>query len=130
MHKADINKSDRLKSYLPIFLDMQKHSTLEIQKITHSMSPATDISELRKNGLPISDAEYAGKNQNGKKIYMYQCTDYQRYIDIMSGTRCIGIGSHPTYSSANKINHISGICPQCDGFTKDYHCSTCSPKGI
>lgn len=71
MHNAKIETSVRLKRMLSELEKGGIHSTLELQKATNDMAPATTISELRRNGLNITCA-YSGTNSEGRKIYNYQ----------------------------------------------------------
>jgi len=44
----------------------------EIASRLHCLNPATEISELRKNGVPVR-CEYQGKSESGRRIYRYFC---------------------------------------------------------
>ena len=46
-------------------------TTIQIGHLTHDCKPSTTISEMRRAGYPIGKAEYRGKNDNGRKIYLY-----------------------------------------------------------
>jgi hypothetical protein len=46
-------------------------TTHEIQSLTGSMSPATEISELRKCGFLIPPATQEGKTAAGRKVFRY-----------------------------------------------------------
>jgi hypothetical protein len=72
MHAAILKNSHRLQQYVSIMADGQWHSTRTLQRVTGSMATATDLSELRKNNIPVSPARYAGKSETGAKIYMYR----------------------------------------------------------
>ena len=63
--------SERLdKMYEALWTRPEGATTAQLQKITRSCSVATDISELRKNGLDIS-CVYVGM-KNGRKVYKYK----------------------------------------------------------
>ena len=62
--------SERLdKMYSALWMSPLGATTAQLQKMTRSCSVATDISELRKNGLKIS-CVYIGI-RNGRKVYKY-----------------------------------------------------------
>ena len=46
-------------------------TTLELQKFTGSMAPATDVSELRAAGYLI-ECRCEGNNGNGRRVYRYK----------------------------------------------------------
>lgn len=71
MHFANADKSPRLAKLLR-YLKSHPYgaTTIEIQWWTNSCAPATDISELRRNGFKI-ERVYEGKNQNGRQINRY-----------------------------------------------------------
>jgi hypothetical protein len=71
MHAAK-DDSPRLAKLLRV---LQAHkgpgiTTFEIQQWTNSCAPATDISELRRNGYEI-ERVYQGKNENGRQVNRY-----------------------------------------------------------
>jgi hypothetical protein len=72
MHAANVKNSHRLKQYLTFMADGNWRSTRTLQRLTGSMATATDLSELRKNGIPVSPAKYGGKSETGAKIYLYR----------------------------------------------------------
>jgi hypothetical protein len=70
MHAA-AEKSERLQKMLRV---LKAHpngvTTFEIQALTNSMSPATDISELRANGHFVKCVRM-GKTTSGRQINRY-----------------------------------------------------------
>ena len=71
MHNADADKSARLKRTLEVLLAFPEGpTTWDIQCLTNSMSPATDISELRQNGH-IIERRYEGRTSTGRHINRY-----------------------------------------------------------
>lgn len=71
MHKANADKSYRLKQTLDVLRAFPDGpTTWDIQGWCGSMAPATDISELRKNGYVI-DCKYQGLTSTGRKIFRY-----------------------------------------------------------
>ena len=71
MHKADSEKSARLQRTLAVLEGFPSGATTwDIQSLTSSMAPSTDISELRQNGYGI-DCQYAGKTTTGRRIFRY-----------------------------------------------------------
>ena len=46
-------------------------TTFQLMHLTHDCSVGTTISEMKRVGYPIGPAEYRGKNDNGRKIYLY-----------------------------------------------------------
>lgn len=72
MHNANVEKSDRLKRTLEILNAFPEGATTwDIQSLSNSMAPATDVSELRQNGYRI-DCEYRGKTSTGRRVYAYK----------------------------------------------------------
>lgn len=79
MHSANVAKSARLKRTLDVLRAFPEGpTTLDIQVLTNSMAPATDISELRANGYTI-DCEYAGKTSTGRRIFRYHLNGKKEY---------------------------------------------------
>ena len=73
IHAAKIGNSRRLQRTLEILIVKMKEggpTTAEIQAYTGSMAPATDISELRRNGYAI-DRVACGRNANGRQVNRY-----------------------------------------------------------
>lgn len=72
MHNADIDRSARLKRTLDILKAFPDGATSwQIQTLSNSMAPATDISELRQNGYDIR-CRYFGRTSTGRKIYQFR----------------------------------------------------------
>lgn len=72
MHAADLDKSTRLQRTLEILKAFPHGATTwEIQTLSNSMCPGTDISELRANKHDVR-CEYIGKTSTGRKIYRYR----------------------------------------------------------
>lgn len=46
-------------------------TTLEIQNACCTCAPGSDIADLRKKGIPVSNAVYEGRTESGRKIYRY-----------------------------------------------------------
>ena len=46
-------------------------TTLEIQSACCTCAPGSDIADLRKKGIPVSNAVYEGRTETGRKIYRY-----------------------------------------------------------
>ena len=51
-------------------------TTLQLHKITGSLSINTDVSELRQRNVPVSSAIYLGRTSNGRKVYAYRLEYY------------------------------------------------------
>ena len=71
MHFAKLDKSPRLLRILKFLSDCKPHTTMAIQNGCHTVSVATSISELRKNGYDILTT-YKGTNVDGAKVFEYQ----------------------------------------------------------
>lgn len=72
MHAASIDKSARLQRTLEVLRAFPAGATTwEIQTLSNSMAPATDVSELRANKYDIR-CMYIGKTSTGRKIYRYR----------------------------------------------------------
>lgn len=71
-HGGKIDKSTRLDRMFQTLAEFGTASTLQLQKMTGDMAPATTISDLRKAGVLIPPAQYIGKTQEGRKIYLYR----------------------------------------------------------
>lgn len=72
MHSADIENSQRLRLALAFIRSAGSLgvTTIELQGFTGSMAPATDVSEIRKNGYDIR-CTYDHKTERGRKVYRY-----------------------------------------------------------
>ena len=46
-------------------------TTLEIRDACSTCAPGSTIADLRKKGLPVSNAVYEGRTETGRKIYRY-----------------------------------------------------------
>lgn len=71
MHNAKVETSSRLRKMLIMLERGRTYNTFELQKATNDMSPATTISELRKNGYNIKCC-YQRRTAAGRKIYNYE----------------------------------------------------------
>lgn len=72
MHNADAEKSARLKRTLEVLHAFPEGATTwDIQCLTNSMAPATDISEIRQNGYDVI-CKYEGKTSTNRRIYRYR----------------------------------------------------------
>lgn len=72
MHHGNAEKSRRLKRTLEVLRAFPLGATtFDIQALTSSMAPGTDISELRQNGFLI-DCDYEGRTSTGRRIYRYR----------------------------------------------------------
>ena len=71
IHAGKLSSSARLQATLRVLSDCHAHSTRDIAETTGSQAVHTDIAELRANGLPVGPAVYAGRSQEGRKIYCY-----------------------------------------------------------
>ena len=73
MHNAQLDGSERLRRTLSFIRDwgglVRGVTSAEIQGHTGSMAVATDVSELRRNGLNI-ECKYIG-TRNGRRAYSY-----------------------------------------------------------
>lgn len=71
MHAASEERSERLQRMLRV-LQAHPHgaTTFELQTLTGSMAPATDLSELRANGC-IIERRCEGKTTSGRWINRY-----------------------------------------------------------
>lgn len=72
MHNADVEKSERLQRTLIVIRSHGKYgcTSATLQALTGSMAPATDVSELRRNGYDI-DCQYTHMTENHRKVYTY-----------------------------------------------------------
>lgn len=71
MHNAGLEKSNRLQRTLEILKAFPDGATTwEIQTLSNSMCPGTDISELRMNDYDIR-CQYEGRTSTGRKVYRY-----------------------------------------------------------
>jgi hypothetical protein len=78
-----VTTSYRLKKYLPILADMLVHTSAELQRRTGSMAVHSDISDLRKNGVPVADAVYLRTDaKTGRKIYGYYLYESYKIVKI------------------------------------------------
>lgn len=72
MHSADVDKSERLRRTLDVLNAFPEGAiTWDIQCLTNSMAPATDISELRHNGYDVA-CKYEGKTSTNRRIFRYR----------------------------------------------------------
>jgi hypothetical protein len=72
LHSADVEKSARLKRTLEVLQSFPEGATTwDIQCLTSSMAPATDISELRQNGYDVI-CQYEGKTSTNRRIFRYR----------------------------------------------------------
>lgn len=74
-HGGKIDKSTRLDRMYQTLNEFGTASTLQLQKMTGDLACSTTISDLRKAGVPIPPAEYLGKTQEGRKIYLYRMVE-------------------------------------------------------
>jgi hypothetical protein len=72
MHAARADKSFRLQRCLEYIKSAGPNgaTTAEIQAWTHSMAPATDISEIRHSGY-IIERTYEGRTRSGRQVNRY-----------------------------------------------------------
>ena len=47
-------------------------TTLDLFEATGSLNPSRRLSELRRAGHPISEAEYEGRTERGKAVHRYR----------------------------------------------------------
>jgi hypothetical protein len=71
-HAANVRTSSRLKKYLSALNTMCEFTSIQLQRLTNSVSVSSDIDELRKNGVEVLPARYIGRNKNGRHIYGYK----------------------------------------------------------
>lgn len=73
MHNADPTRSFRLHRALDYLKSCRQMgcTTAELQSMTGSMAPGTDVSELRHAGHLVS-CDYEGRTKSGRKIYRYR----------------------------------------------------------
>ena len=71
MHAGSPDRSQRLKRTLDYIKSAASSgcTTAEIQGWTHSMAPATDVSELRQSGYLIECSQ--DPMRNGRRVYRY-----------------------------------------------------------
>lgn len=74
MHYANLKRSARLQKLHNLLLDELPHSTYDIINRTGICAVNSAAAELRRNGIPLGPAKYAGTTLNGNKIYTYQLT--------------------------------------------------------
>lgn len=71
MNAANLDSSERLdKMHSALWMHPDGATTAQLARMTRSCSVATDISELRKNGLKIT-CTYVGM-RNRRKVYRYK----------------------------------------------------------
>ena len=70
-HFGEVVGNPRLEPLLNAIISRKEMTSAELQSINGSMAIATDMSNIRLKGYPISDAEYIGK-VNGRKVYRYR----------------------------------------------------------
>lgn len=71
MHNADAEKSPRLMRTLEVLKAFPEGATTwDLQCLTNSMAPATDISEIRQNGYDVV-CTYEGKTSTNRRIFRY-----------------------------------------------------------
>lgn len=71
MHKANALKSERLQRMLSVLRAFPTGATtFDLQTLTYSMAPSTDVSELRANGY-IIERRYEGRTSTGRHINRY-----------------------------------------------------------
>ena len=71
MNNANAEKSARLQRTLEILRAFPEGATtFDLQCLSNSMAPATDVSECRANGYDI-ECRYQGKTSTGRRIYSY-----------------------------------------------------------
>lgn len=73
MHAGNPERSKRLARALDYIRSCGPIgcTTAELQNYTGSMAPATDVSELRRNGYLI-DCDFDCVNKNGRRVYTYR----------------------------------------------------------
>ena len=47
-------------------------TTFQLMHLTNDCAVSTTINEMKRAGYPIAPAEYRGKNENGRKVYLYR----------------------------------------------------------
>ena len=72
MHNADVEKSPRLMRTLEVLKAFPEGATTwDIQCLTNSMAPSTDVAELRQNGYDII-CQYEGQTSSNRRIFRYR----------------------------------------------------------
>lgn len=73
-HFARLENSPQLQALHAAFLKRKGEvvTTIELFRETGLMSISTRVSELRANGIDISDAVYMGKSETGAKVFGYK----------------------------------------------------------
>jgi hypothetical protein len=71
VHNADVEKSPRLTRTLEVLRAFPEGATTwDIQCLTNSMAPSTDVAELRQNGYDII-CQYEGQTSSKRRIFRY-----------------------------------------------------------
>jgi hypothetical protein len=72
-HAAILADSPRLQKIKALLVERGQRgaTTWEIMHLCDCTGVGRDIDELRKNGEQV-ECEYQGKNQNGRKVYVYR----------------------------------------------------------
>lgn len=71
-HGGTVGASKRLDKMLDALRKHGQLTSLQLQQITGGVAVGSTIADLRKAGIPIPPAEYIGKTQEGRKIYLYR----------------------------------------------------------
>lgn len=73
MNYGSIDKCPRLQRILGLLMSrgLEGATTLEIQQISGSMAPSTDVSAIRHQGYDIQ-AKYEKRTESGSKVYRYR----------------------------------------------------------
>ena len=70
-HHRWVIGNTHLEPLLMAIMSRKIMTSLELQRITGSMSIGTDLSNIRRYYPQLSRAKYLRKNENGKKVYQY-----------------------------------------------------------
>lgn len=81
MHFRLIENSVQLQDAMTLLSDYLPHTTEEIRRATGSVCPATLMSEIRANGIPMSEAKYAGLTNSNNRVYEYHLLHEEKTVD-------------------------------------------------
>ena len=71
-HKTNLGRSERLQVVLNLLIDKAEHTTLEIQRLRDSMSPSSEITDLRALGFDIKCRRNINGAKTGPQISAYR----------------------------------------------------------
>ena len=70
-HCGHPGRSRRLAKTLNCIMDFGTCTTFQIQRVTGSMKPSTDVDDLRRAGYRVSMATYVRTTSDGRRVFRY-----------------------------------------------------------